>query len=297
MDLIGMSDAFSQGCVQLFTQSNDRSSVPSPARRHFMAVIAAGAGRLSVLTIASSLPSIFKTKDANALSYPDGDPDRSDPDDRKHKHNCFGRGTLILTPDGEVPVEDLAIGSLVVTTNGAMPVKWIGQTTIKANASASWHPNVLPVRVSQFAIDDQTPTRDLYLSQEHCLLIDGFLIPAKYLVNGRSICFDHSVKMSGTIEYFCVELNTHQVIFAEGMAAESFLYAGLIAWDNLGDYQDLYGNEHETMPAVAPICRYKGGRAELGGLVRLATSRFVDVRDPIQIAYDRIAARAISLAA
>ena len=52
------------------------------------------------------------------------------------------------------------------------------------------------------------------------------------------------------------------------------------------------------MSAVAPICRYaSGGRAEARALMRLAASRFVDVRDPIQIAYDRIVARAMAIAA
>ena len=48
------------------------------------------------------------------------------------------------------------------------------------------------------------------------------------------------------------------------------------------------------MPAFAPLCYYKGGRAEVRALLRLAASR---VRDPIQVAYARIAARARSIAA
>ena len=264
----------------------------SPARRHFMGIVAAGAGRLSTIAISSSLLAALPVKNADALGIlPRGDPHLGGP-------NCFGRGTLILTAHGEVPVENLANGALVMTTNGALPVKWVGRRTIRRNASAFWHPSVVPIRVSRFAIDDQTPQRDLYLSPEHCLLIDGVLIPVKHLVNGRSIAFDDDAKMSETIEYFCVELDTHEVIFAEGTAAETFQYAGgQIAWDNLGDYQDLYGSEHEVMPAFAPICRYNGGRAEVRGLLRLAASRFVDVRDPIQIAYDRIAARAMAIAA
>ena len=119
----------------------------------------------------------------------------------------------------------------------------------------------------------------------------------KHLVNGSSIAFDDNAKMSETIEYFAVELDTHEVIFAEGMAAETFRYAGgQIAWDNLADYQDVHG-EHQMTSAFAPVCRYSGVRAEVHGLLRLATSRFVDVRDPVQIAYDRIAARALAIAA
>jgi hypothetical protein len=164
--------------------------------------------------------------------------------------------------------------------------------------ATTWHPSVVPIRVSRFAIDDRTPQRDLCLSQEHCLLIDEVLIPAKYLVNGSSIAFDDDARMSETIEYLCVVFDTHEVIFAEGAATESFLYAGgQIPWDNLDDYQCLYGSQHKMMSPLAPICRYSGGRAEVRGLFRLAASRFVDVRDPIQIAYDRIAARAMAIAA
>ena len=275
----------------MVNKSGGRLSPSSPARRHFMGIVAAGAGRLSTVAIASSVIAGVTVKDANAWgTWPKDAPGTGG-------HNCFGRGTLILTADGEVPVENLANGALVMTTNGALPVKWVGRQTIRRNASASWHPSVVPVRVSRFAIDDQTPQRDLYLSQEHCLLIDGVFIPVKHLVNGSSIAFDDNARMSETIEYFAVELDTHEVIFAEGMAAETFRYAGgQIAWDNLGDYQDLYG-EHKVMSAFAPICRYSGVRAEVGGLLRLAASRFVDVRDPIQIAYDRIAARAMAIAA
>jgi hypothetical protein len=277
--------------MSLIGKSGDRLPPPaSLARRHFMGIVAAGAGRLSTIAISSSLLA-GKSADAMGLF----------PRDDRHRgrdHHCFGRGTLILTTHGEVPVEDLAIGELVMTTNGALPVRWVGRQTIRRNASASWHPSVLPIRVSRFAIDDQSPQRDLYLSQGHSLLIDGVLIPVKHLVNERSIAFDDDAKTSETIEYFCVELDTHQVIFAEGMAAETFRYwGGQIAWDNLSDYQDLYGREHKVMSAFAPICRYKGGRAEVRALLRLAASGFVDMRDPIQIAYARIATRAMSIAA
>jgi hypothetical protein len=270
-------------------KSGDRLPT-SPARRHFMGIVAAGAGRLSTVAIASL--AAFKVKNADALGiFPRGAPGTGGP-------QCFARGTPILTANSEVPVEELANGTLVMTTNGALPVKWVGRQTMRRNAAASWHPGVLPIRVSRFAIDDQTPQRDLYLSQEHCLLIDGVFIPVKHLVNGRSIAFDDNARMSETIEYFSVELDTHEVIFAEGTAVESFLYTGgQIGWDNLGDYQDLHGTEHKVMAAFAPICSYNGGRAEVRGLLRLAASRFVDMRDSIQIAYDRIAARAISIAA
>jgi hypothetical protein len=260
----------------------------SPARRHFMAIMAASAGKLSAIAIASSVL-VSQSRDAEAMGrFPGGG----------HGPNCFPPGTLILTANGEVPVEDLAGGDLVITANGALPVKWIGRKTFRRNASGSWHSSVLPIRVSRFAIDDQTPQRDLYLSQEHALLIDGVLIPVKYLVNGHSIAVDNDAKEAEAIEYFSIELDTHQVIFAEGAAAETFRYTGdnhQITWDNLGDYEALYGKHKATSPFV-PVYRYDTV-GEVRGLLRLAASHVVDVRDPVQIAYDRIAARAMAIAA
>ena len=62
------------------------------------------------------------------------------------------------------------------------------------------------------------------------------------------------------------------------------MYAGgVVAWDNIDDYQQRYGEQQTTAP-FAPIHSYDGGFDELGGLIRLVASRIVDVRDPIQIA-------------
>ena len=262
-----------------------------------MGIVAAGAGRLSALAVTLHV--------GNAIASNDQGQNKDNGNHYgqfKHDGNggngttCFCAGTLIQTPHGEVAVDALGVGHKVMTTNGALPVKWVGRKTHRKNAHAAWHPSVLPVKVSRFAIDDQTPQRDLYLSQLHCLFIDGVLIPVKHLVNGRSITLiDPTVE---TIEYFCVELDTHQVIFAEGTAVETFWYSGgQIPWDNLEEYQAIYGSEHELIPPFAPIWRHNGGRAEARALLRLAASRFVDVRDPIQIAYDWIAARAMAIAA
>jgi hypothetical protein len=51
------------------------------------------------------------------------------------------------------------------------------------------------------------------------------------------------------------------------------------------------------MSPVAPVHSYDGGFEELGGLIRLAASNFIDVRDPIQIAHDRLKERALLRAA
>jgi Hint domain len=99
---------------------------------------------------------------------------------------------------------------------------WVFHAYFKKDAESSWPTALLPVRVSRFALDEHTPHRDLYVSPNHALLLDGVLIPAIYLVNGSSIvqAMPEGVE---EIEYFHVELEIHEVIFAEGAAVETLL--------------------------------------------------------------------------
>ena len=55
------------------------------------------------------------------------------------------------------------------------------------------------------------------------MLIDGVLVPAKYLVNGATIVQE---AWWPQITYIHIELPQHGVVLAEGAAAESFLDDG-----------------------------------------------------------------------
>ena len=206
--------------------------------------------------------------------------------------HCFLRGTRILTPSGEIPIEELTTGALVETLNGPLPVKWIGRQRFRKD-SPSWHWSVAPIRVARFALGDQYPRRELYLSPKHCLFIDGFLIPVEWLVNGRSITLTMTDDRE-VIEYFHIELETHEVVFAEGAPAETLLVTSdRENFANFVEYERLYGaGERPAMRPFAPILNYKGARGELERLLRLAVSPVIDIRDPSQKARERIAARA-----
>jgi hypothetical protein len=143
---------------------------------------------------------------------------------------CYLAGTRIVTPDGEVAVEDLVIGDRVMTLSGeAKRIKWIGTRAYDLRF-AGGNRNILPIRVKRGALGGDLPRRDLYLSPEHALFIDGVLVPAKALVNGVSIVQEWR---GGTIAYYHVELAEHDVIYAEGAAAESY-----IDCDNRGMFQN-----------------------------------------------------------
>jgi Hint domain len=210
--------------------------------------------------------------------------------------HCFLRGTRIRTPEGEIAVEDFTIGTLVDTLNGPLPIKWIGRQRFRKD-SASWHWSVAPICVARFALSDQYPHRDLYLSPHHSLLIDGFLIPVQWLVNGRSIVLD-AFDNGDVVDYFHIELETHEVVYAEGTPAETLLIThDREHFSNFVEYERRYGAEMggAAMKPFAPVLEYRGARGELERLLRLAVSPVLDIRDPIQRARAEIAARANSV--
>jgi len=135
---------------------------------------------------------------------------------------CFVAGTLIRTPTGEVAVETLAPGDLVMTQDdGAQPLRWIGQRRVAAQG------NFAPIRI---APDTFGSHRELLLSPLHRVLIRDSLAELLFgegevLVAARDLVNDLSVRRieGGTVEYIHILFDRHQVVFSEGLATESFL--------------------------------------------------------------------------
>ena len=139
---------------------------------------------------------------------------------------CYARGTMILTPDGELPVERLRPGKQVTTlVDGeeiARPVKWLGHRRIDLTG----HPRpetVAPIRIQQGAFADNTPHRDLVVSPDHAIFADGKLVCARQLVNGTTIRQETGWT---AVDYYHVELDQHAILLAEGLTAESYVDTG-----------------------------------------------------------------------
>ena len=178
---------------------------------------------------------------------------------------CYVRGTRILTDRGEVEVEGLKIGDRVVNHQGAArPIVWIGRRGYAGRFIAG-NRNVLPVLFRQNAFGDGVPSRDLRVSPLHAMYFDGVLIPAWALINGSSVVQMESVE---TVEYFHVELASHDVIIAEGAASESFVDDnGRGMFLNAGEYRALYP-QGQSSPA-----EYCAPRVEAGEVVERVWAR------------------------
>jgi len=132
---------------------------------------------------------------------------------------CFCAGTRIATSSGETAVEDLKIGDLVRTLHaGLQHIKWIGTRTYTAPFAN--HPSILPIRIRAGALGPGIPSRDLYVSPGHAIFAGGVLIHAGRLVNGASITQLTAVE---TVQYFHIELESHDILFAESCPAETFM--------------------------------------------------------------------------
>jgi hypothetical protein len=115
----------------------------------------------------------------------------------------------IRTSDGEQPVEMLRVGQHVITlVDGeevAQTVRWLGHRRIDLTK----HPRpetVAPIRIERDAFADNVPHRDLLVSPDHAIFVDGKLICARQLVNGSTI---RREKGWSSVDYYHVELNEH----------------------------------------------------------------------------------------
>lgn len=149
---------------------------------------------------------------------------------------CFTRGTLILTGDGEVPVEELRVGMLIQTLDhGLQPIRWIGSRRLAEN-DLRLRPHLRPVRIGAGTLGNRQPTTDLVVSPQHRLLVSSdianrmtgrrdALIAAKHLVGAAGITV---VQAPHPVEYWHFLCDRHEVIWANGTGSET-LFTGPMA--------------------------------------------------------------------
>ena len=170
---------------------------------------------------------------------------------------CFLAGTMVATPDGERAVEELAIGDPVLTADGrTVPVHWIGRQTVTPRFSG---PRTLPVMIEKGALSGvvegrdgaPVPHRDLVVTADHGMIVDGLVVNASALVNGSTIRFMASSELAQSVTYYHVETEAHDEILAEGAPAETYVdYVARRAFDNHAEYEALYGVER-IVPEMA----------------------------------------------
>ena len=186
---------------------------------------------------------------------------------------CFAPGTGIATPTGEVAVERLSIGDPILTADGrSVPVRWIGRQTLSKLFAGD---RARPVLSRAGAVGQGLPHRDLTVTADHGMILDGFVINAGALVNGTTITRLPLSDLPARVTYYHVETAAHDVILAHGAAAETFVdYAGRAAFDNHAEYLALYGADRGmaeiTLPRITCARQIPSALRDRLGLTRTA---------------------------
>ena len=136
---------------------------------------------------------------------------------------CLVAGTRILTARGEVPIESLREGDMVITLSGS--AQSIRAVHVQRGS------DIPPIRIAPHAFGMRQPKRPLLVSPDHAVFFDGILIPVRYLVNDTTIAGIDA----RDVRYFHVELPRHDVLLADGLPVESYLPAHSTAeWEASG---------------------------------------------------------------
>jgi hypothetical protein len=209
--------------------------------------------------------------------------------------HCFLKGTRVRTTAGEREVEALAVGDFLPTRfNGIQPIEWIGRYRYTRNdISKPWVHDVLPVRVARSALAPNVPHSDLYLSQQHGVFTDGELARVGGLVNGATIALHDAGDLS-ELEYYHIKLQSHDIIYAEGVPCETLQHVDENAI-NFVEYLRMYGAPSEIAHPCIPVLSLPGSRSKMKSHLRSALSPLVDRREKIDVMRDRLEERALTM--
>ncbi|WP_411837091.1 Hint domain-containing protein [Paracoccus sp. ME4] len=146
---------------------------------------------------------------------------------------CFARGTMIRTDRGDVAIEDLAEGDMVLTADrGFQPLRWIGSRSLSAQDLADT-PSIRPIRIAKGALGMGTPAADLVVSPQHRVLARSAIAQRMFgtdevLVAAKQLCLLDGIDVASdmdTVEYFHMLFDQHEVVVSNGAETEA-LYTG-----------------------------------------------------------------------
>ena len=142
---------------------------------------------------------------------------------------CFTPGVMITTDRGDVVVEDLRAGDLLLTRDhGLQPIRWIGSRKLGLGDLIA-QPHLQPVKIGQGALGCGLPLRDTLVSPQHRMLIEGALPEMLFGEAEVLVAATHLTVLPGVVQilssgvrYIHLLLEHHEIICANGAWTESF---------------------------------------------------------------------------
>jgi hypothetical protein len=141
---------------------------------------------------------------------------------------CFCAGTMIETPDGPKPIEDIGPGDDVLTLDhGAHRVLWSGQRRCSAGELQAFEKR-RPIRFAADALGPGYPSKPVWLSRQHRVFLPGatpgdagVLVPAIRLTELPGVTVPTPL---GAVTYHHVLLEQHAILQAHWLLCESLFW-------------------------------------------------------------------------
>ncbi len=142
---------------------------------------------------------------------------------------CFAPGTMLQGKWGEIPVEEIQLGDLLMTVDhGLQPVRWVGKRTV-STAELVRHPNLRPVIVRKHAFGNR---RKMLVSPQHGLVMqfgsNDLLVRAKHAAEILGGKYARTHRSSTAVTYIHIMFEQHELVLAESSPTEAF-YPGPMA--------------------------------------------------------------------
>lgn len=163
---------------------------------------------------------------------------------------CLLSGTEVITNRGSIRVEDLIQGDMVLCENSSFSsLRWVGVQTLSPifSGKSSW-----PVKISKDALGENTPDKDLYVSQDHAIFLQGLLISAEALINGTTITLEEPTKSS--LKYYGLDLGVATIHPVHNLLVGSL---GATSREHFDNYQEWLDSGYELIDEPLMFPRVK----------------------------------------
>lgn len=125
---------------------------------------------------------------------------------------CFAENSMVFTPNGEVPIQNLKKGDLVYDEYlNVHTVDYVAKRTVFPSASLNKYS--LPVEIKQNSLDENVPNKDTIVSSAHLIKHNGQMVPASELGSVYN--------MESMITYYNVSIKSYGTMIVNGMVSET----------------------------------------------------------------------------
>lgn len=125
---------------------------------------------------------------------------------------CFAENSMVFTPSGEVPIQNLKQGDVVYDEHfNHQTVEFVAKRTVFPSKSINKYS--VPIEIKQGQLDNNVPVRDTIVSSAHLIKYNGKMVPASEL--------GLPIEMETVITYYNVSVSNYSTMIVNGLVSET----------------------------------------------------------------------------